>query len=443
MKKYPILLISLLAALCFLFVGCGDQKNQNAAPDTNQNPQTQPPVEETESVIPDYTGQTTPVVRINTTKGLAIPDDKTYVRCKVSLESNIAEYCKDDLTAEIRCRGNGSLSVGGNTGKYPYKIKFDKSVNPFDLGEGKAKDWVLLAHVGEHTMLRNYAAKLLGDLMDGIPYSPNARLVNVYLNDEYIGVYELSETVEVQENRVNIDDSRDSRLNGFLVEMDNYDSEEYVWVDGRQFSVKSDINNIEQLDYIETYLERVNDAIYMNDEKKLASLVDMNSLVDMYILQEYAKNIDAGWSSFFLYRDTKGKLFFAPPWDFDLAFGNDDRLDHGSYEDLYVGTGRPGFMQNHEWFIRLYSYDWFRALVSERWKEVSQDLIPQLIKAVRQMGETILPDMQENYERWDFLGKKLHQEPEILASLPSYEAHLTYLIQWMSRRQSFLDTEFA
>lgn len=166
----------------------------------------------------------------------------------------------------------------------------------------------------------------------------------------------------------------------------------------------------------------------------------MNSLVDMYIVHEFAKNIDVGWSSFFMYRDVGGKLTFAPPWDFDLSFGNDARLDNGSYEDLYVGPGR-NIMQDHVWYNALYENDWFRDLIANRWRDISNTLIVATIRAVKNAASDIAEDMKKNYEKWDILGKKQQQEPRHVYSLTTYEQHTDYLIQWMENRKEWLDNE--
>ncbi len=384
-----------------------------------------------------------PIISIITEDGDAVPTDKSEVGCTISLDSKEAQYCAANLSATIRCRGNGSMSVGKSTGKFPYKLKFDQKINLFGLGDGKEKDWVLLAHVGDQSMLRNFAAKYLGDLLDNIPYSPNSMHVNVYLNGEYIGVYELTEQIEVKNNRINIDDSLTDAENGFLVELDAYSSDVYVRVGGQKYTVKSEVYSNEQLDFIKNYLQKVDNAITAGNQKALAELVDMGSLVDMYLIQEFAKNIDAGWSSFYMYREAGGKLIFAPPWDLDLAFGNDNRLDKGSYEGLYIGPGKDGMMQNHRWYNLLYQNAWFRDMIAQRWQEISNNEILQMIQAVRDTAEYILPDMERNYERWDFLGEKQQQEPRAIYELTTYREHIDYLISWMQDRKAWMDKEFS
>ena len=424
--------------VCTLLAACGESKNKKPSKKPGEEPY-DPPV----------STETLPIIRIETFNGEEIPLDKETVNCTVTLESKEQSECAKNLMATIRCRGNGSMTVGKRTGKYPYKLKFNKRVNPFGTGDGEAKDWVLIANVGDQTMLRNYAAKLLGEKLDGIEYSPNVQYVSVYLNGEYIGVYELTEQIETKDYRVPINDGFTGNKNGFLVELDAYAKKENeeddinFMVGQSYYTVKSNVYNDAQKSYIQQYISLVDSAITLGDRTVLENLVDMDSLVDMYILQEFAKNIDVGYSSFFMYREVDGKLHFGPPWDFDLAFGNDARLDEGSYEELYVGTGREDFRQNHLWYISLCENQWFMDLVKARWQEVSDTVIAEVIAEVGAMAALLETDMGYNYTRWEFLGKKQQQEPEEIIALTTYKEHADYLIEWMNNRKAWLDGEFS
>ena len=433
---------AVLLILGSLLVSCGNSANSQKSPVSDDMSADTDNLD----VAPPADDMTIPSIYISTEDGVNIPDTKEDVNCTVRLVSGTASQCKDNLSATVRCRGNGSMYVGKKTGKFPYKLKFEDKINPFGVGKGKEKDWVLLASVGEHTMLRNYAAKYMGQLLTGIPYSPCTQSVNLYINGSYAGVYELTEQMEAKDSRVDINDNLKGDVNGFLVELDAYagrtETENSFAVRENYFAVKSNVFSETQLNYIKNYIEQVDSAIYAGDSDKLAQLVDIDSLVDMYILQEYVKNIDVGFSSFYMYKDVTGKMYFAPPWDFDLTFGNDKRLDNGSYEGLYVAEGREGLVQNSKWYICLMGQQWFYDLVCSRWAEVSESVIPQVIDAVRAEAQKIAPVMEYNYKRWNFMGKFMHQEPDAIVALTTYQEHVDYLIDWMENRKAWLNSEF-
>ena len=391
--------------------------------------------------------ETIPVIRIKTERGKPIPDDKESIRCTVGLENEGEDYLLENLAANVRVRGNGSLSVAQRFGKFPYKLKFDKKVNPFGIDTDANRDWVLIPNRGDRTMLRNFAAKRLGEMLSGIPVSPCFLAVHVYLNGEYEGVYELTEQIEVAKGRVPVDDSLAGYENGFLIELDRYarapdEGDVTFGVGENLYTVKSEVKNEKQLAFITEYITLVEEAVYSGDKNKFSELVDINSVVDMYLLQEFSKNIDAGFSSFYMYRNAGGKLCFAPPWDFDLAFGNDRRLDKGSSEGLYIATGRKNFSQNHRWYIELYKTDWFKALIKKRWKEITNREIKAVISEVESMAERLSLDMEQNFRRWPEFDIRLHQEPEHTLTFTTYKEHTDYLADWMRGRKEFLDGIF-
>ena len=308
---------------------------------------------------------------------------------------------------------------------------------------------MLIANMSDYTMLRNFAAKRLGSMLEGIPYSPASVPVSLYVNNEYVGVYELTEQIEVGKSRVNVDTTLTGEENGFLAELDYYsknaDEDDVTFsLGGNYYKIHSQINNEAQLDYIISCISEAEEAIYSGDRERIGQLIDVDSLVDTYLLQEFAKNIDAGFSSFYMYKEAGGKLTFAPPWDYDLAFGNDYRLDDGAPEGIYIGEGRKGFVQNHRWYISLYKRPWFKAEAAKRWQEISDTKIPDLIAEVESVAEVLAPDMETNYTRWKREeGQRYQLEPDHIVALTSYEEYVGHLTDWMRARKVFLDEEFS
>lgn len=443
LMAFFVLIVSLMLVCCENEVPTLTPESTITIPEVTLQTKEQTPTP-TPTLAPPETKITgVPIIKITTSDGAKIPDDKSYVTCKVSLDCSVDAFCANELEADIRVRGNGSLSVGRQFGKFSYKLKFENKINPFGLGEVKSKDWALISDHSDRTMLRNYAAKRLGDMLEGIPYSPNTMHVQVFLNGEFMGLYGLSEMVEVGDGRVDVDDSCASREIGFLVELDHYagndPSDIYFKVGSNKYTVKSEVNSDEQLGYIKEYIAYVDNAISLGNRNAIEKLVDVDSLVDMYILQEYLKNTDAGYSSFFMSKDIGGKLTFTAPWDFDLSTGNDDRVDNGAYHMIYVGLGRPGYMQNHHWYIKLYSLGWFRQMVKERWNELSDTVIEDLIQEIETKAQSLRQPLMANFTRWCLPVGKFHQEPMHVYKMKTSKEHTEYLINWLKDRKEWLD----
>ena len=65
----------------------------------------------------------------------------------------------------------------------------------------------------------------------------------------------------------------------------------------------------------------------MNVSANVSTFLDIDSFMRMYLLQEFLKDYDVGWGSFYLYIDFSAKskvkrLTMSAPWDFDLGLGD-------------------------------------------------------------------------------------------------------------------------
>lgn len=389
----------------------------------------------------DYLGL--PALIIDTKNEREINSKDVYTQCKVSVKgTDGGSFDMTDVSAGIRGRGNATWGME----KKSYRLQLDEKQNLLGQDSGQAKTWVLMANHCDQSMLRHWMAFRLGTLFPYIEVSSSASFVSLYLNGEYNGVYLLCEQPEVQKNRVDIE-LRDDTTTGYFIELDQYyegeNNVDYINVGGHPYSIKCDeTKSPEQVTYLKNYLKAIEAALKTGEREEIEELIDIDNCVDMYILQEFMKNIDVGWSSLYMYiKEDGGKLYFGPPWDFDLACGNDYRLDNGSYQKIYVGNGTYGFSQSHAWFIALMQLDWFRELVTARWED-NLPLIEQTINEANEIGTTYNDFFERNYTRWDIYGQRKNQEPEAVLALDSYSEHLGYLVSWCKNRMSWLDAFF-
>ena len=90
-----------------------------------------------------------------------------------------------------------------------------------------------------------------------------------------------------------------------------------------------------QMEYISDYYQKVEDAIYNGASMaELGKLVNVESLAQMYIINEWASNQDASLTSTYFYKPANDVLYGGPVWDFDIAFGNNDSGRFGNdYKD--------------------------------------------------------------------------------------------------------------
>ncbi|HEX2926687.1 MAG TPA: CotH kinase family protein [Ruminiclostridium sp.] len=381
-----------------------------------------------------------PIITVNTVSESKIDTKEKYTDAQISIINDDGKYDVTNMATSIKLRGNSSL----NADKKSYKMKFEEKQNLLNVGEGKAKTWTLIANYYDGSLLRNLTAYHFADLLTGISYSPNCRSVELYINGEYQGVYLLCEEVSVSKNRVAIEEKPDEvEKDGYLVEMSRYTAEDMFAVDTATYEIKSDLSATEsikkrQIDYISNYIKKSYDSLVSGNKKDVEKYIDINSLVDIYIGNEIVKNVDAGWGSFYMYKDVKGKLCFGPMWDFDLAMGNanctkgcDSWQGFNPYHVLnYNANSNP-------WFCHALTNKWFRDLVKKRWNELKSK-INELPKTVIKEAESNFKSYSRNFEKWDVLGKQVYIEPAQITALKTFKDHYNYLSDWLANRVNWL-----
>lgn len=384
-----------------------------------------------------------PVIYITTADGKSVESDWQTVDCTISVDNIEKRYIVNEEEATVKCRGNASMGWP----KKSYTIRFTESQKLGGLGEGKSKNWVLVSNHCDQSLLRNHAAFWLQRNMDGIEWAPDCRPVDVYLNGDYRGNYMLIEKVTVNEDRVNIlNGQEDPSLEAdFMVELDNYANKAgdngTVWFTAKGFpyEIRGEDNlTTERCTYIDQWVTNAYVTACDGTEEEIRAILDIDSLVDTYLVEEIMKNIDCGWSSFFLYRK-EGKLYFGPGWDFDLAAGNDYRLDNGSYEGIYAGDSRYGFSQQNPWFLRLMEKEWFRKIAAERFFELKEEgIFDRLFTELDDVYAICKESFDHNFEKWPIFGQRINQEPDIIRSFDTTEEHFNYLKEWLGNRLVWL-----
>ena len=286
--------------------------------------------------------------------------------------------CKDTLQT-IKGRGNSSWGAE----KKPYNLVL--STQRDLLGMGEAQRWILLAEGFQSSI--NIRNKIVYDFAAaaGLPYSPECRWVDLYLNGEYAGLYLLSERNEVHENRVDI--SGDGH---FLMALDfeyrlNNNKNPYVRTDsGQCLRIYSSPLEIQELDRVWQSVENAlvaENGIDPVSGKSWKDLIDMESWARKYLLEEMFGNGDGGSLSQFFYRkgnDPDGKIYAGPVWDYDMAMGGYD-VWLKYYTNYFVmdrsekekGYGNP-------WFQSLYRRSEFRSLVEELYETEFLPLMERL-----------------------------------------------------------------
>ena len=353
-----------------------------------------------------YSG-TLPVLHIQTENNAAITSKENYINATYYLDAmgisgyeNIGSQAAP-LNMEIRGRGNYSWT-GFN--KKPYRIKLaDKQ--PL-LGMNKSKHFALLAHADDSNDRKGYMRNAVGlelSKMIGMTYTPDSKPLEVVLNGNYIGLYFLTETIRVDKDRVNIVEQEDYETadvtGGWLVEIDNYDSDPHVTITegGNVYTMWITYKTPEELSYQqEQYLTQqmqlIDNLVYGDkNSSELWKHLDMDALAKFYIVQELTDNYESFHGSCYLHKEIgeNEKWHFGPVWDFGSSFNRDKS------QYMYQGD----VWHNH-WIPEICKFPAFMNRVQEIWNEFYQGDYNQIYDFIATHKSQIAQAAAKDKERW-------------------------------------------
>lgn len=398
-------------------------------------------------VFSQYTRLTNiPTIYIETFNNEPITSKNDYIYANMVYVGDEGEVHYDSL--EIRGRGNSTWGLA----KKPYRIKFKQSTKFLGTGYAKNKSWTLLANHADKSLLRNAVTFAMGDFL-GQPFTPAAHFVDLFLNGTYMGNYQVSDQINVDNKRVEIFEQEevasdnDNITGGYLVEIDGFGaSEEVYFTTGRNLivSVKSpdeDVINNNQLNYIRNCLNDLESAMFSDNfqDAKLGyrSKVDSATLISWYIATELSANVDGFWSTY-LYKDRDNPLiYFGPLWDYDIAYNNCNRVGDVTYRSM-IDAGY-GDDLTKVWMKRIVQDEWFNRSVNNVWKKkLSEGLEQYLYSYIDNMADYINASQQQNYSRYSI---RSHVYNEIFL-YSTYQEYIDQLKQFIGEHAGFLTTLF-
>jgi len=386
-----------------------------------------------------------PEIHINTVGNEPITNNYDYIPASLSVVG--AEYPRfipvPEASLGIRLRGNSTLGMP----KLSFKLKFDEKQKFFSLYE--EKDWVLLANFSDQTLIRNYLAFSMSSKLN-LNFTPKYTFVDVYINGDYQGNYLLTDQIEVTNDRVDIEENVPDIDTGYLIELDkglyrlgleNTD-ENYFLIDGIPFIIKSpEFDDSHYQDEHFTYIKNYMTDVYntLKNQENYSNLIDEDSFIDWFIVNEVFKNVDSGYSSVYFYKDKGGKLKMGPVWDFDLSTGNQGHADEDSRGPIGWYTPRE---DKNIFFYYLMQYPSFQHKLKERWNEVYDDIILTTLDQVFYVSDSITYSRYQNFIKWDIIGinNQWYTATEIY-DLKTYDLQVWFLYDYLEERIEWLNEE--
>lgn len=427
------------------------------------------------SQVAGFTSTNLPLVVINT-NGLAIQEtSKIQATMKLVYKGAGQLNTPNDAgniysgSIGIEFRGGGPDPAKQNSYNVETRTATGDNQNVSLLGMPEENDWVLLANYNDKSLVRNALAFQLFRKMGH--YAPRTQTVEVILNNEYIGIYTLTEKIKQDKGRVDIskltstDISGDDLTGGYIFKIDSYDDTDswqsnfpaynhpeqtvhYVYDDPAPADLVT-----QQKNYLKTTVNSFETVLFgagfANQTTGYPAWIKMNSFMDFFIVSEVSRNMDAYRKNcyYFKNKDSKdNKIHSGPVWNFDVAFKNLD-TDCSAYSATdgsgwaYKINDCAGLKtSSNGWIERLLEDPAFRNSLYNRYTlmratYISNNYLNNFIDSVK----NLVADAQvRHYNKWKILETKAGPD-EVDPQPATYQEHVEKLKTWIQTRLNWLD----
>lgn len=356
--------------------------------------------------------------------------------------------------AKIKWRGGSTNTEGKH--KRNYKIKFKEKQQFFGLKADK--NWILDAGQQDLFRLRNRIATELWNDFARKPYytadgaevftGVRGRVVEVFLNDEYVGIYSLTETMD--NKTLGLKKSKKGFIHGQLWKTSgrglsmmyntppSFDNTSSTW---DIFETKyPDIKDVNPTDYSPLW-KAINFVVNSSDDEfkdSVAYYFDLPVVEDYYIYAQTLCAVDnIGKNMYWAIYDSKEspKITFAV-WDLDLTVGSSYLK---VYDQKYTLPNHiiKGYFNLIKRLIATNAGN-FNSQVRERYWSARKDVLStdSLIARYKSYYQLLKKcgAAERETQRWS-------GDTDILEQKIDYDKEMEYIANWITRHMKVLDRQ--
>ena len=394
---------------------------------------------------------------------------------EINIQDNLSKNQLDATSAKVKTRGSSTRTAGIKYGPMPYKINFEEEQNL--LGMGKSKKWLLLPNFIDPSGIRQYllfnaSAAIMGDQY----WTPQAKYVELYINQEYRGLYLLAESIEAEDNRVNISEA------GFIVELEMQKKEPAFYknpnrIKGNAFSIDQTVELDKRQEYgtdigyltfelhqpktfddlTEEQTNQITETIrkvysQLENRVPLSEIaIDLDSFVRYFLFQEIFFNYEFGQSSVYLVNN--GEITMAgPPWDFDrLAsyWTTEGYLLPTIAKDRQQNPDAAYFSYENTLYRYLLAYPEFKEKIMQAFTDFYESSAPKLRDELMYLKEnkTLCSAIEQNENLYHRLSRTdlepAFQSNKHIESINTFEGQVDYLVGWLYDGLGFEHSEYT
>ncbi|MEZ7902155.1 MAG: CotH kinase family protein [Flavobacteriales bacterium] len=293
------------------------------------------------------------------------------------------------LKGKIKQRGGSSIGYP----KKSYTVKLSKKISLYGLRENKS--WVFTSSYLEKSLMRNILSYDLFRSWDTNNFAPKIELIEFFHNDNYEGIYQLTEKVDRSSLRIN------KKAEGVIFKDCAVFSKTYIepqtgetyyhqkYPDPKKYDATL------LMDSIKEFILNSTDSVFA---KEMEQEFDIQNIIDWQIMIMLSNNGDAVYKNFYLYRESKKAKFKIALWDYDSGFGRDT-----DNELNLVKT--TSHWERNSLLDRLYNQDVnnYQERLHTRWKvlrESGKISVDDFESRVSKLALQLEPFVRRNFTRW-------------------------------------------
>lgn len=374
-----------------------------------------------------------------------------YTYGDIKIFDNLTYKNKLNITnesAKFKTRGIASL----NFKKKSYTIQFidskngkEKVINNF-LGLDRNNKFALNSLYEDESKIRDILSlDTWGKISNKNSNKIKMEYVELFINNEYYGLYGFSEIINEYKLKVENTDSIIYKINDDIIpNLDIFDTK------NKKIYTKENTNIMEIAYPKDTYygiwkpLSDLTEIIYYSNDNKfennILKYIDIDNIVDYFILQELTYDVDGIWKNgVFTYSQNTKKLI-RTPWDLDFTFGKhwdeNNKLIYSKNniefsEKMLFQNGnnqQKNYLEQRLWQNNVGN---FRQKVAKRWKELRSGFLEteSFVNYANSLYDEVTESgaREREHERWPDGG---------------YSTDNSFIEKFIRQRLPYLDSQF-
>ena len=234
---------------------------------------------------------------------------------------------------------------------------------------------------------------------------------------------------------------------GYVVKTDVFGDQQFPFI-------KKYINNVltifkkavkgEKLQILDENIDLI-DSPYTTQYETLNAVMDLDSIFRTCVLQEFCKNYDCGWGSFYLFVDfsksgTHKKLTCGAPWDFDLGLGN--KNGQGQYKSTgdFITKSGGSMTEFNPWLYLLTQTDFYAPMFKRYYASFYNSAsVAKALQYINYETTAFADDFAAEYVKW---GGDSGRNSMSTRRYNTHAEAVSYLTNWLTERKNYLDQKY-